>query len=176
MKHPFKNGQSGFSLIELMIVVGIIGILATLALPRFQQFQARAKMGEARNNLSHIYTLQQSYHLDNNNYLAFTIYGRLANGNVNCTVPNNRPDGARRIGFQIEPCVGNAAPVPRYGYEVGGITRSTFLARAMTGNANNNMVCPGSPAHEFQINQNKAFSEGALNSASATGSALSICQ
>ncbi|MCX6130635.1 MAG: prepilin-type N-terminal cleavage/methylation domain-containing protein, partial [Proteobacteria bacterium] len=43
-----KN-EKGFSLVELMIVVGIIGILSTLALPRFKQFQAKAKMGEAKN-------------------------------------------------------------------------------------------------------------------------------
>ena len=70
----FKN-QKGFSLVELMIVVGIIGILATLALPRFKQFQAKAKMGEAKNILSHIYTLEQTYSLDNNQYLAFAAIG-----------------------------------------------------------------------------------------------------
>src|SRR6478736_1166917 len=70
----FKN-QKGFSLVELMIVVGIIGILATLALPRFKQFQAKAKMGEAKNILSHIYTLEQTYSLDNNAYVAVETLG-----------------------------------------------------------------------------------------------------
>lgn len=176
MKHPIKTGESGFSLIELMIVVGIIGILATLALPRFQQFQARAKMGEARNNLSHVYTLQQSYHLDHNDYQTFAIYGRLANTNVNCQANQNPPDGAARIGFRIEPCVGQSAPVPRYGYTANRQTRSTFIASAVSGANNNNLVCPGSAAHEFRIDQNKAFTEGPVGNPQPGGSALSVCR
>lgn len=55
-----KN-QSGFSLIELMIVVAIIGILASIAVPNFQKFQAKAKQSEAKNALSAMYTGQKSY-------------------------------------------------------------------------------------------------------------------
>ena len=65
-----KSGSRGFSLVELMIVVAIIGVLSALAVPRFQKFQAKAKQSEAKTNLSHIYTLAQSYYGDNDTYNA----------------------------------------------------------------------------------------------------------
>ncbi len=41
-----SNNQDGFTLIELMIVIAIVGILSALALPAYQDYTVRARMGE----------------------------------------------------------------------------------------------------------------------------------
>jgi len=42
-----KPSQSGFTLIELMIIIAIIAIILTLALPVYTDYSIRAKIGEA---------------------------------------------------------------------------------------------------------------------------------
>lgn len=49
-----KTKKSGFTLIELMIVVAIIGILAAVAIPAFINYMTRAKTSEASVNIKSI--------------------------------------------------------------------------------------------------------------------------
>jgi type IV pilus assembly protein PilA len=60
--------SSGFTLIELMIVVAIIGILAAIAIPNFLKFQCKSKQSEAKTNLSGIFTAEKSFFGEYNTY------------------------------------------------------------------------------------------------------------
>ena len=55
------GSRSGFTLIELMIVVAILGILAVVAIPAFVRYMRIAKTAEAYRNLNKIIQGQTAY-------------------------------------------------------------------------------------------------------------------
>ena len=58
----------GFTLIELLIVVLIIAILAAIAIPNFLEYQARAKVSRAKNDLRTLTLAIEAYCVDNGEY------------------------------------------------------------------------------------------------------------
>jgi prepilin-type N-terminal cleavage/methylation domain-containing protein len=60
--------QAGFTLVELMIVVGMVGALAAIAIPNFMSYQARSRRSEAYVNVSGIVIAQKSFFAERDTY------------------------------------------------------------------------------------------------------------
>lgn len=56
-----RGRQEGFTLTELMVVVGVIGILAAVAIPVFSGYTRKAKTGEPHETLHAIFRGAQTY-------------------------------------------------------------------------------------------------------------------
>ncbi len=64
-----KTDDSGFTLIELMIVVAIVAILAAIAIPNYMGERYRVARTEAYTNIGALYSLEHAYSIENQTYI-----------------------------------------------------------------------------------------------------------
>jgi type IV pilus assembly protein PilA len=82
MRKMLQKNKTGFTLIELMIVVAILGILAAIAIPAFVTYVRRAKTAEATDQVKKLFDAASTYYDKQ-----FVGKGITAEGSEHCTVP-----------------------------------------------------------------------------------------
>jgi len=87
------TAESGFTLMELMVVVVILGILASIAIPRFMDEPNKARVVKAQMQIQNFSTAIKRYYLDNG-YYPSTEQGlhALVQKPTTGTIPKRYPD------------------------------------------------------------------------------------
>lgn len=62
--------QKGFTLIELMITLGIVAVLMAIAVPNYSDYTRRAHRADGKIALTEVANLQEKFYSDNGTYAA----------------------------------------------------------------------------------------------------------
>ena len=74
--------QSGFTLIELMVVVAIVGVLSAIAIPQYQNYVARAQVAEGFSLLASGKMAVSEYYNENGSFPTDNATARLGAANT----------------------------------------------------------------------------------------------
>jgi type IV pilus assembly protein PilE len=121
---PARLRESGFTLIELMMVVAVIAILAAIAVPMYGSYVMRGKIVDATSHLGDLRTQMEKFFMDNRTYLNGAACG-------------------------VQPIIDayNADPGRNFNFSCPAVTATTYTLQA------DGIAARGMPNFQYQINE-----------------------
>ena len=108
-----RSNRLGFTLVELLVVIGIIAILVSIAMPSFRAIRIKARETEVQKNLDTIRKALEQFAVDYNGMYPYRVHANDATGNELMTtdvdtfyplgiwggVPVANPDGSMNVQY-----------------------------------------------------------------------------
>jgi prepilin-type N-terminal cleavage/methylation domain-containing protein len=147
MRTKRSRNRGGFTLIELMIVIGLIGVIAAIAIPTFMTYQARSRRTEASTNVAGIARAYTVYHADRGKFPDMVVE-TTALGSAEASLPDPTAHGLVAPGTQKLPW---DAPTEAFfsivGWRPEGNVFYTYDVESSCGGGCNDQTCFTITAH-----------------------------
>jgi type IV pilus assembly protein PilE len=98
--HRFAKSRTGFTMIELMVVVIIVGVLAAIAVPVYSDYIRKSRISEATGRMGDLLTAAKAY----------------AQENADATAGADWPASGATAGY-----IGDVTAGPNFTYTVAGV-------------------------------------------------------
>ena len=96
---PMTSRRTGFTLIEMLIVVVVIGVLAAIAIPKFAATKDKAKVASLKTDVRNSETAEETYF---SNYAAYGTFAQLqAASNFSLSTGNTMAITAATNGYTV---------------------------------------------------------------------------
>lgn len=129
-----RNIVSGFTLVELLIVVAIIGVLSTIGVPTYRTMVQKAKKSEAKVALGGLYTAETAFQAE------YGMYGSILS-KVGFDLEGAAANRVYTVGFPTTTCASGTA------YPTSGAAPGSNLALVypgyFSGTGNSDTIYPG---------------------------------
>lgn len=99
------SSLTGFTLLEMLIVIIIIGILATLAVIQYQPYKESTLDREAQANLKLIYAAERIYKFENDNNIYYSDPTSNNNAGINTGLKLQLPTSTSNWNYTLNTCM-----------------------------------------------------------------------